>query len=402
MKNKDGIVGMPAVVDRNISELKPYEKNAKIHKKEQIKAVANSIKSFGWVQPIVCDKKGVIIIGHARYEAAKLLGYSTAPCLEVENLSEEQIKALRLADNKLNESAWDMKLVLPELQELNIELQELTGFNSDILVLPTVKDDDIPVEKEGPPVSQLGDVYQCGNHRVMCGDSANPDHVAKLLAGEKPILMVTDPPYGVNYDPSWREGANLGVGKRSKGKVMNDDKIDWTQVFSMFDPSILYVWHAAKYSSEVGQGIIDLGYDIISQIIWKKQHFVLSRGDYHWQHEPCWYAVKMGKNHNWQGLRDQSTVWDIANNNSFGNKQKEKTWGHGTQKPVECMQRAILNSSKAKEKVCDPFLGSGTTLIACEKTNRVSFGMELDPKYMDIIIQRWEEFTGQKAILLTK
>jgi DNA modification methylase len=211
--------------------------------------------------------------------------------------------------------------------------------------------------------------------------------------------MVTDPPYGVEYDPSWRDGADLGVGERSRGKVQNDDIVDWTDAYTLFEGDVVYVWHAGKFTHIVAKNLEDCGFDIVSQIIWAKQHFALSRGDYHWQHEPCWYGARKGKKHHWRGARDQSTVWEIKNNNSFGNSNKEETWGHGTQKPVECMQKPIENNSLANDYVYDPFGGSGTTLIACEKTGRRCLMMELDEKYCDIIIRRWQKFTGKQATL---
>lgn len=210
-------------------------------------------------------------------------------------------------------------------------------------------------------------------------------------------LMVTDPPYGVKYDPSWREGCDLGVGKRSKGKVLNDDKADWTETWRLFGGNIAYVWHGGLHTSTVENSLVTAGFQMRAQIIWAKQHFVLSRGDYHWMHEPCWYAVRKGAKGKWTGDRKQSTVWQIKNNNSFGNSEKEETVGHGTQKPVECMRLPIQNNSEKGEIVYDPFLGSGTTLIAAEKMERICYGMELSPEYVDIIVKRWEDFTGQKS-----
>lgn len=200
--------------------------------------------------------------------------------------------------------------------------------------------------------------------------------------------MVTDPPYGVSYDPSWREEVDLGLGKRSKGLVKNDDKIQWTEAYSLFTGDVSYVWHAGKYTDIVLSNLKDCGFEPVSQIIWAKQHFALSRGDYHWQHEPCWYAVKKGKKHNWQGDRTQSTLWEIKNNNSFGNSNTEETFGHGTQKPIECMARPIRNNSIDGDVIYDPFLGSGSTMVAAHQLNRKCYGMELDPKYCQVIIDR--------------
>lgn len=210
--------------------------------------------------------------------------------------------------------------------------------------------------------------------------------------------MVTDPPYGVEYDPEWREGADLGVGKRSKGKVENDDRVDWTEAYCLFPGDIAYVWHAGVFTGDVAVNLINIDFQIRAQIIWSKQHFVLSRGAYHWKHEPCWYAVRKGKKSFWCGDRTQSTVWDIANNNSFGNSKKEETWGHGTQKPVECMARPIRNHGDKNDSVYDPFLGSGTTLIAAEQLGRKCFGIEISPSYCDVILTRWSNFTGKEPV----
>jgi len=174
--------------------------------------------------------------------------------------------------------------------------------------------------------------------------------------------------------------------------------IDWTESYKLFPGDVVYLWHAAKYTHIVTRNLEECGFDLISVIIWNKQHFVLSRGDYHWKHEPCLYAVRKGKKHNWQGRRDQSTVWDIKNNNSFGNSQKEQTYGHGTQKPVLCMQLPIENNTVKNDLVYDPFLGSGTTIIACEKTGRKCSGMEIDPLYCQVIVQRWCDFTESDTV----
>lgn len=262
---------------------------------------------------------------------------------------------------------------------------------------PETEEDEPPeVDDDNPPQSQLGEVYQLGRHRVMCGDSTNPDHVKQLLQDDTPNLMVTDPPYGVSYDPAWRDEADLGIGKRSRGKVAGDDRVDWTQAYSLHPGNVAYVWHADIHSPEVGHNLEDLGYTLVSQIIWVKQHFALSRGDYHRQHEPCWYAVKSGHPHNYQGDRKQTTTWAIANNNAFGGEGEEK-FGHGTQKPIECMAKPIRNNSQENDAVYDPFLGSGSTLIAAEQLGRVCLGMDIDPKYVDQIRKRYAKFVGKES-----
>ena len=211
--------------------------------------------------------------------------------------------------------------------------------------------------------------------------------------------MVTDPPYGVNYDPNWRERAGFGQ-QRQIGTVANDGQVDWSDAYRLFPGDVAYVWHAGVHAAEVAASLESAGFQIRSQIIWAKQHFALSRGDYHWQHEPCWYAVREGKSSNWSGDRTQSTLWQVANLNPFGGSEEEAT-GHGTQKPVELMRRPILNNSRRGEIIYDPFLGSGTTLIAAQETDRICFGMDIDPRYVDVAIERWQKLTQRTPVLAT-
>ena len=223
--------------------------------------------------------------------------------------------------------------------------------------------------------------------RVMCGDSTDAGDVALLLAGAEPYLMVTDPPYGVEYDPTWRDGVEeFGDGKAvRRGKITNDDRMDWAAAWELLPCSVAYVWHAGRYGVPAIESLEATGFEIRSQIIWRKTHFVISRGNYHWQHEPCWYAVRKGKKAQWIGDRSQSTVWDIAGMNPTGGGGREEKTSHGTQKPIECMARPIRNH---EGNVADPFLGSGTTVVAAEQEGRVAFGMEVEPKYIAVTLQR--------------
>jgi DNA modification methylase len=211
------------------------------------------------------------------------------------------------------------------------------------------------------------------------------------------MLMIADEPYGISYSPMWREEAGLGK-IRQTGAVQNDDQVDWVKAYQLFPGDVAYVWHAGVHTAEVARNLESCGFRTRSQIIWVKQHFALSRGDYHWQHEPCWYAVREGKTSHWCGNRKQSTVWQVPNLNPIGGTGEEAT-GHGTQKPVELMRRAILNNSASGDVVYDPFLGSGTTLIAAEKTDRVCYGIDIDPRYVDVIVRRWQQLTGKHAVL---
>jgi len=393
------------IISLSIDKLIPYTRNARTHSEKQIKKIASSIQEFGFNDPIAIDLNNGIIAGHGRLEAAKLLGLSEVPTIQLGHLSAQKQKAYILAHNRIAlDAGWDhdlLKIELLELKDAGFDL-ELTAFGKDEIELFTsiddhsmglVDDDEVPAITVNP-FTKLGDVWILGNHRLICGDSTNPQTVENLMNGENPNIMVTDPPYGVNYDPEWRDHANLGVGEKSLGKVENDDLIEWTDVYSLFTGDVAYVWHAGKFTHLVAKNLIDCGFEIVSQIIWAKNNFAISRGDYHWKHEPCWYVVKKGSKHSWQGARDQSTLWEINNTHQEGDDKKV---GHGTQKPMDCMLRPILNNTKVDEYVYDPFGGSGTTLIACEKTNRKCLMMEISPAYCDVIINRWQKFTGKKA-----
>jgi DNA modification methylase len=241
------------------------------------------------------------------------------------------------------------------------------------------------------------DATPIGGHRIVCGSSTDADTVARVLNGVKPHLMVTDPPYGVNYDPTWRNG--LDKVKRSEGKVSNDDRADWSEAYALFPGAVAYVWHSGTMAHVVAESLAANGFQIRAQIIWAKPHYALSRGHYHPQHEPCWYAVK-GTGH-WSGDRKQSTVWQITNGTFQGGKAKaeDAKTGHSTQKPVECMKRPIENNSSPGQAVYDPFGGSGTTLIAAEMTGRACHMVELSPAYVDVCVVRWQNFSGKEAVL---
>lgn len=228
-----------------------------------------------------------------------------------------------------------------------------------------------------------------GTHRLLCGDATSEADVARLLGDLRPHLMVTDPPYGVNYDPAWRN--ETGAAKTTRtGKVMNDDRADWRAAWALFPGEVAYVWHGALHTGTVAESLLACGFDIRAQIVWAKERLVLSRGHYHWQHEPCWYAVK-GKGH-WSGDRAQSTLWSIPS------RDQDAATVHGTQKPVECMRRPMLNNASPGQAIYEPFSGSGTTLIAAETTGRTCLAMELDPAYVDVAVTRWQSFTGKDAL----
>lgn len=384
-------------VELPITALKPYARNSRTHSANQIKQIAASMKEWGFTNPCLIDENGGIIAGHGRVLGAEKAGITSIPCVRLTGLSEAQKSALVIADNKLALNAgWDDEILKSEIGLLNDVGFDLTllGFSDSELGIKVglVEEDEIP--ESAPPRTVLGDVWQLGPHRVMCGDSTSVTAVDTLLAGKKPHLMVTDPPYGVEYDANWRNEADRANGKAygasAVGKVENDSRADWSEAWALFPGHIAYVWHAGNFAGTVQKSLEDNGFKVRAQIIWAKSNFAIGRGDYHWKHEPCWYAVKgTGK---WTGDRKQTTVWEI-------DKPQKSETGHSTQKPVECMRRPMLNNSDPGDSVYDPFLGSGTTIIAAESTGRVCYGMELNPAYVDIIVKRWEEFTGKTATL---
>jgi hypothetical protein len=282
-----------------------------------------SIQEFGFKIPILARSDGEVVDGHLRLKAAHKLGLAELPVLLCDEWSEAQVKAFRLLVNRsANWATWDTELVALEIQELkalDFDL-DLTGFEP-IEIARFLLDQD-GSEEEVPPVqagvvSLPDDLWICGANRVLCGDATSEETVHRLLAGAAPVLMVTDPPYGVQLDPEWRERAGLGK-QRQTGTVPNDDRVDWRAAYRLFEGDVAYIWHAGVHASQVAAGLEELGLRIRTQIIWAKQHFALGRGDYHWQHEPCWYAVREGKSSNWSGDRKQSTLWEIANLNPFG------------------------------------------------------------------------------------
>lgn len=385
---------------RAITGLIPYARNARTHSPGQVAQIAGSIREFGWTNPVLVDGVNGIIAGHGRVLAARQLGLTEVPVIELGHLSEGQRRAYVLADNQLAlQAGWDKDLLaleVADLAALDFDL-DLLGFDArDIDSLLSRKEGD-PDEDKVPdppvaPVSRTGDLWHLGPHRLLCGDATSAADVARLLAGVSPQLMVTDPPYGVNYDPAWRNEAGVSTTKRT-GKVANDDRADWREAWALFPGDVAYVWHGALHAGTVADSLAGCGFDIRAQIIWAKERLVLGRGDYHWQHEPCWYAVRTkGKGH-WSGDRTQTTLWTIPS------RDQDAATVHGTQKPVDCMRRPILNNSAPGQAVYEPFSGSGTTIIAAETTGRACYAMELDPAYVDVAITRWQDFTGQAAVL---
>ncbi len=287
-----------------------------------------------------------------------------------------------------------LKLELTDLSRLGADLKVL-GFNEQELAAALgrspgglVHEDDVP-DLGQIAVAKPGDVWLLGPHRIGCGDSRDGGIVSPVLGGAVPQLMVTDPPYGVEYDPAWRHRRGVNNSAR-KDKIRNDEVADWSPAWNLFPGEIAYVWHGALRSTIVAESLFKAGFTIRAQIIWAKERLVMSQGDYHWQHEPCWYAVR--KRGNWTGDRKQTTLWNISSN---GQDVETK---HATQKPVECMRRPMLNNSSPRQAIYEPFLGSGTTLIAAQSCDRICLALEIDPLFVDVAIRRWQAFTGEDAI----
>lgn len=391
----------------NVSDLIPYARNARTHSDEQVAQIAASIREFGFTNPVITDGANGIIAGHGRILAARKLGLKQVPTVELSQLTEAQKRAYIIADNKLALNAgWDLEMLGVEFQELKALDYDLglTGFSPDEIGRVLAKQttgltdpDDVP-EEQDKAVTELGEVWLLGKHRIVCGDCTKADDVAKALNGVSPHLMVTDPPYGVEYDANWRNEVDRANGKpygaRAVGVVKNDDRADWREAWALFPGDVAYVWHADKNGVGVGVAVSleASGFTIRNQIVWAKSQLVISRGDYHPQHEPCWYAVRKGAVGHYVGDRKQTTLWQI-------DKPRKSETGHSTQKPIECMKRPIENNSNPGQAVYEPFSGSGTTIIACEMTGRSCHAIELNPAYVDIAVRRWESFTGKDATL---
>jgi DNA modification methylase len=383
-----------------INRLVPYARNARTHSDAQVAEIAGSIRAFGFANPILAGEDGDVIAGHGRLAAARRLGLVEVPVIVLRGLSEAQRRQLVLADNRIALNAgWD-----PEM--LRLELQDLASMGTDLSTLgftekelaealepdPTagLTDEDDAPELQEAAVARPGDIWLLGPHRLACGDATDADTVSRLLGGVQPDLMVTDPPYGVEYDPGWRHRAGVNNSSRRDG-ILNDERADWGTAWALFPGDVAYVWHGALHATTVASSLTKEGFTIRAQVIWAKERLVIGRGDYHWQHEPCWYAVR-GKGH-WSGGRKQTTLWTIPS------RAEDAETSHGTQKPVECMRRPIRNNTSPGQAVYDPFLGSGTTIIAAETTGRACFAVELDPRYVDVSIKRWQAFTGLAAFL---
>lgn len=381
--------------------------NFRTHPESQAAPMRAVLSDVGIVQNIIINRTtGHLIDGHLRVMEALKAGQSELPATIVELSPDEEKLILATYDHLSSLAGIDVAQLDSLLRDVSSDNTDIQAMISEFAESEGALDalmDGAMIEGDGGDEFDItpdiisgeirpahGDIWLIdGKHRLGVGDSTDPDFVARLLDGCKPDLCVTDPPYGVEYDPSWRdylESHDIDV--TNAGLVQNDHSADWNKVYKLFDAPVLYIWHADRYSKDVQVSLESVNYKIISQIIWCKEQPVLSRGDYNYQHEPCLYAVKKGHVHQWQGAFDQSTVWHIQKLSSA--RTDEPTWGHGTQKPLECMTRPILNNSAQDMLVVDPFLGTGTTLIAAHRTKRICYGCEIDLRYAEIILRRAE------------
>jgi DNA modification methylase len=386
----------------SIELLIPFAKNSRTHDDAQVAQIAASIKEFGFTNPVLIDESNGIIAGHGRVMAARKLKLSEVPCIRLSHLTNAQKRAYVIADNKLAINAgWDMemlKLELSGLKELDFDL-DLTGFSTDEIDQLLAKkstegltDPDDTPEPPVEPVTRLGDVWVCGQHRVMCGSSLDQTQIELLCAGQRVDMLLTDPPYNVAYEGKTKNALTIqndSMGDSDFRTFLRDAFVSTDTV--MKPGAVFYIWHADSEGYNFRGACRDAGWLVRQCLIWKKNSLVMGRQDYHWQHEPCLYGWKEGAGHLWASDRKQTTILNFDRPSRNGE--------HPTMKPVALFEYQMLNNTKGGDIVLDSFGGSGTTLIAAEKNGRIARIMELDPKYVDVIVKRWQDFTGQKAVL---
>ena len=386
---------------RKVSTLIPYINNSRTHSEKQVAQLASSIKEFGFTNPILVDKDNGVIAGHGRLLAAEVLGLDEVPALVIDGLTPAQQKALVIADNQLAlNSGWDidkLKLELNTLSDLEFDL-DILGFEDDFLkdlMVETTEGEtdadavpDIPEE----PVSKFGDTWILGKHRVMCGDSTNIESLEALCENQLVDMWLTDPPYNVAYEGKTKDALTIEndqMGDSNFLQFLTDAYIAADAV--MKSGAVFYIWHADSEGYNFRGAAKNAGWTVRQCLIWKKQTMVMGRQDYHWKHEPCLYGWKDGAGHLWAADRKQTTILEFD--------RPSRSAEHPTMKPVDLFAYQMLNNTKGDDIVLDSFGGSGTTIIACEMHGRRGRAMELDPKYVDVIVQRWQEFTGKEALL---
>lgn len=380
-------------------------RNWRTHPATQRMALRGSLDTVGWVQQIIVNKRtGNVVDGHARVEEALSRNEPTVPVLWVDLSEDEEMLVLATLDPIAAMAQADDEKLRLLVAEVAVDDEGLRALLEDLAPADPkagLTDPDAVPELADDSGIKPGDLFALGNHRLMCGDSTKAEDVARLLGGAKPALMITDPPYGVDYDPAWRNDVAAGrgvVASRRLGVVANDDRSDWTEAWALAPSSVAYVWHGGLHAASVGASLAVVGFDVRSQIIWVKPKITFGRGAYHWKHEPCYYAVRDGATAGWIGDRKQDTVWEIDHLNFKSRATDEDPWTeHSTQKPVECMARPMRNHGG---DVYEPFCGSGTTIIAAEQLSRRCYAMEIDPRYVAVAIKRWEQFTGRQAVNL--
>jgi len=385
-----------------VTALIPYAKNSRTHDDAQVAQIAASIKEFGWTNPILVDGTKGVIAGHGRLLAARKLGMDKVPTIELKDMTEAQKKAYVIADNKLALNAgWDTNFLSLELQELKDQDFDLTllGFDDkelDALLAPEVAegltDEDSVPDTPIEPKTKLGDIYILGNHRLMCGDSCSVTDMDKLVNGRQVDMWLTDPPYNVAYEGATKEKLTIindSMGNDEFRQFLRDAFVAADTV--MKQGAVFYIWHADSEGYNFRGACMDAGWKVRQCLIWKKSSLVMGRQDYHWMHEPCLYGWKDGAAHLWSADRKQTTILEF--------NKPSRNGEHPTMKPVALFEYQMLNNTKGGDIVLDSFGGSGTTLLAAEKNGRIAYLMEFDPKFCDVIVKRWEDFTGKKAIL---
>ena len=381
------------IINIQIDKIKPYEKNPR-RNDAAVVAVQESIKQCGYCAPIVVDENMVILAGHTRYKALRRMGWKECQVVVRDGMTEEQKRKYRLLNNKTSEFAeWDMELLAGELDGLDFDgfdfgFDDLTvGDDAD------AQDDDFDPVPPDEPKSKRGDIYQLGRHRLMCGDSTSAEDVEALAGGVKMDMLLTDPPYGVNYVGKTKDALKIENDAQTNDELLAFLVEAYSAADAIMKPgAVFYIWHADSKAGVFRSACANIGWEVRQVLIWVKNSMVLGRQDYQWKHEPCLYGWKEGAGHLWASDRKQTTVLE------FDRPTRNKE--HPTMKPIPLFDYQIKNNTKGGDAVLDLFGGSGTTIMACEQNGRVGYVMEYDPRYVDVIIKRWEEFTGKKAVLV--